>query len=252
MTQFPKFPRAILFLGAVGLIGFALLSGPRHGPNAARAQAKPGKKAGGKIDISPPPEDINDLSMEVAALRTLYLLKAESRQFIGIKKRAEASAQKPRKRTEAKVSENYRKVLIPNCAPPSLSRALEDRITELSDQLEELANDEGPELDDTVEVTARARKESPFMLRWFEADMVVKYLAAYGKDFPSPRNLLYETMRLDGKGKKPTPQQWKEIRPFVIREVSWMVGGLDLEKQKRSARKWPSFSTGPMRWTTCS
>ena len=67
--------------------------------------------------------------------------------------------------------------------------------------------------------------------------MVVQYLAAYGKDFPSPRKLLYDTLRLEGKTKKPTPEQWKEIRSFVIKEVSWMIGGLDREEQQKIGKQ---------------
>jgi hypothetical protein len=222
MQQSLNYPRTALVLGALGLIGLA---------QATRAQTKEGAPAPAKIAISPAPTDVNDLSMEVAALRTLYLLRAGPRQLRGVKKHGEESAPELRKRQEPKVSANYRKVLIELRA--AFIAGQEDRINELSEQLEELTTDEQPDLDDDIEITDQARKTSPFTLRWFDAEMVVHYLAAYGKDFPSPRQLLYDALRLDGKGKKLEPEQWKTLRAFVIREVSWQVGGFDRSKQKK-------------------
>jgi hypothetical protein len=200
----------------------------------AVAQEKGDAKSPAKGEISAPPADINDLSMEVAALRTLYLLKAGPDQTIdrpsqygGVKFHGKDCAQKPRQREKADVSANYRKVLTDLRAAFIAGNA--DRINELSDQLEELAKEEQPDLDDTVELTDQARKNAPPLLKdYFAANQVASYVAAYGKDFPDSYGLMYKTIR----GKKPTPEQWKEVRAFVIREVSWQIGGLDLERQK--------------------
>jgi hypothetical protein len=59
------------------------------------------------------------------------------------------------------------------------------------------------------------------------------YIAAYGKDFPDPYHLMWNTMRPDGNRKKLTPEQWKETRAFIIKEVSWQVAGFDLNKQEK-------------------
>jgi hypothetical protein len=223
-----KSTRAAVFLGTLGLTGLAVVC-QLGDPGTAHAQTKDTKTAPAKVEF-PPAEDVNELSMEVAALRALYLLKAGPLQLKEGKRRAEVCAEKPRQRQPAKVSPNYRKVLTELRA--AFVTGKENRIEELSEQLEDLTNEESPYLDDEVEITQEARQRARTWLVYFEADAIVKYLAAYGKDFPSPRDLLVKTLRLDGKSKTPTPEEWKETRAFVIREVSWMVAGLDLEKAK--------------------
>ena len=112
--------------------------------------------------------------MEVAALRTLYLFKAGPDQaverfqasgddpdlmYTAIMKRGKIDAQKPRSREEASVSKNYRKVLTELRA--AFIAGQEERINELSEQLDELVREEQPDLDDAVEITDQARKEAP-------------------------------------------------------------------------------------------
>jgi hypothetical protein len=118
------------------------------------------------------------------------------------------------------------------------------RINDLSEQLEDLNREDQPELDDAVGISDQARTNTPGMLHdrtgrgavavhgGFDANRMARYIAAYGKDFPDPWLLMYKTMRLDGKTKKQSPEEWKETREFVIKEVSWQVAGLDLEKQQ--------------------
>ena len=67
-------------LGAIGLAGLGVISGSLVEDTAPRASANQDKKPRPKVDVSPPPDDVNDLSMEVAALRTMYLLKASPDQ----------------------------------------------------------------------------------------------------------------------------------------------------------------------------
>jgi hypothetical protein len=233
-----EFRQTMLWIGAAGLIGFGLVAVLGNGPSAVLAQTKEEAKKPASIPISPPPADFNDLSMEVAALRTLYLLKAAPDQtgdrpanFGSIKANAKDCAQARRQRQEADVSKNYRKVLTELRAAFIANQ--EDRINELSDQLEELTKEEQPTLDDAVEITDQARKNAPQCLRAFDANRVAGYIAAYGKDFPDPYFLMYKAARADRKGKKQSPEQWKETRAFVIKEVSWQVGGLDVKKQEK-------------------
>jgi hypothetical protein len=228
--------RRSLLLGGLGLIGLGLL------PDAAgTAAADP--KASSKVQVSPPPTDVNDLSMEVNALRTLYLLKAGpdqqgERSEIGgydagqypPSLMCKECAQSPRKREPADASKNYVKVLTELRA--AFIAGQEDRINELSEELDELARTEEPDIDDTIEVTESARKNAIVRLQAFPPTKLAAYLGAYGKEFPDPWLLMFQTMRLNGKGTKPSPEQWKETCDFVVKEVSWQVGGVDLGKQK--------------------
>jgi hypothetical protein len=238
MQRIPEFRRPVLWLGVAGLLAFGLISVPWNSPFVVGAPTKEEAAKPSAITISPPPADINDLSMEVAALRTLYLLKASPDQTGGrpanlgsIKAHSKDCAQAPRQRQVAEVSKNYRKVLTDLRA--AFIAGQDERINELSDQLEELTKEEQPDLDDAIEITDLARKNGPLCLRSFDAGRIAEYIAAYGKDFPDPFFLMFKTARADGKGKKEPPELWKETRAFVIKEVSWQVAGLDLKKQEK-------------------
>jgi hypothetical protein len=197
---------------------------------------EPAKAAAGPIEIIPAPADANDLSMEVAALRTLYLLKAgrdqsgERPAFVGVKRYAKDSAE-TRKRRPGEISKNYQKVLVDLRAAFIANQ--EDRINELSDQLDELAKDEDPDLDDAIELTDGSRKRCQYLLRYyFEATRIAGYVASYGKDFPDPYMLIVKTLK---RREKPTPEEWKLTRDFVIKEVSWQIGGLEVAQQQKTS-----------------
>jgi hypothetical protein len=148
----------------------------------------------------------------------------------GIKKFPRKCAQKPRKRQEADVSAEYHQVLIDLRA--AYIAMQEDRILELSEQLDELAEDEEPDLDDAVEITEAARKDGHWMTHHFSANDTLAYLTAYGKDFPAPWTLVYRNA-INRKGPRPTPEEWQEIRAFLIEEMSLAVAGLDVKKQEK-------------------
>jgi hypothetical protein len=229
-------------LGVLGFAGVGLASGFGLETTPPRARAGEEHKQRPKFDVSPPPDDVNDLSMEVAALRTMYLLKASPDQALElpdrnqfnaisyIAKSPKPTAVPPRERKEAKVSKNYRKVLTDLRAAFIANH--EARIRELSDQLEELTNDEQPELDDAIEVTELARNNTHRLLLYFDANRTVPYLAAYGKEFPDPFMLILSSIGAAAKSKKPSDEDWPELRDFLIKEVSWQVGGLNLKKQQ--------------------
>jgi hypothetical protein len=212
----------VLSLGAVIVLGLALVTGPGSMIGPAPAQDKV---------ISAPPGDVNALSMEVAVLRTLFLLKANPGHLERIRTQFKDGVMKPRKREAADVTPEYKKTLIDLRA--ALIVGDEDKINELSDRLEELAKDDEPDIDDAVDISDESRKLAPKLLPSFDANLVVGYLASYGKDFPVPFRMMFRTMRLDGKGKKPSPEQWKEIRTAVANDVAWSVAGLDLKEQAK-------------------
>jgi hypothetical protein len=205
-------------LGRLGLVGLGLASGTNL---TAEAQTKADTKPSAKVPVSPAPADLNDLNLEVQALRTLYLAKCSWECLNGIHMwYRDGSAPQPRKRQAAKVSVNYRKVLTDLRA--AFITENDARIAVLSEQLEELTADEQPEFDDAIDITDYARKNNWRFVNYLCAPpKIVAYLNSYGKDFPSPWDLLYKTMRLDGKGTKLPADEWKETRAFVIKEVSW-------------------------------
>jgi hypothetical protein len=197
------------------------------------------KKNPVKFDVEPPPADVNDLSMEVAALRTLYLMSAWPDHggrdaWMGIQDRVkEISCADPRTpRKKAVASAKYIKVLTDLRAAYILGQ--DDRIIDLTEELDDLADEESVELDDTIEDTHGSRKMALRAVGYFSPEQVVNYFNAYGRDFPDPK-LIVESYfaRKDSKGEKPTP----ETRAFVIKEVTWLFGGIDQTKQKPIADK---------------
>jgi len=231
MRKFPKNYRAVVVFAVMSLLAIGLISGFGGVPESATAQTKNEAKAAASIAVVPPPADVNDLSMEVAALRTLYLLKAgpenanENNTYEVLKIEAKGCAQAPKQRRAAEVGPKYKKVLIELRAAFIANQV--DRINELSEQLEELNDDEQPDLDDAVEITDLARKQGPRVLRgYFDARRIAGYITAYGKDFPDPHYLMITTVKGLRKGEKPTPEEWKQTSDFVINEVALAFGGI--------------------------
>jgi hypothetical protein len=242
--------RAILPWSAMGLLVYAFSSGFGGLLESAAAQtkepiaakAKDDGKAAPKIAILPPPEDVNDLSMEVAALRTLYLLKAGSDQnpehnaYDGIKLYIkECAPNPPKKRRAVEVNKNYQKLLIELRAAFIVNN--EDRISELSDQLDELTTNDPQDLDDAIEITEKSRVHGPNVLKgYFEPNCIASYVAAYGKDFPDPRYLMLKNTR-DTAGKWPAKPVWDVTRQFIMDEVSWAYAGVNVKQQQVIADK---------------
>jgi hypothetical protein len=254
MRQVLKYHRAILMCTAVGLLIYAASSGfggffatataqtKESTPAKAKDEAKAAPQAAAALKLIPPPADVNELSMEVAALRTLYLLKAgpdqneEYNSYDGIKNflKDKEIPQPPRDRL-AKVSKNYLKVLT------DLREAFitnnEDRISELSDQIEELTSSESPELDDAIDLTPKSRGAAIGFLRgYMDARRIATYISAYGKEFPDPKGLILKNTR-DTLGVWPPKAVWKDTRDFVAKEVGFAYAGLNEKLQEEIAVK---------------
>src|SRR5262249_52715899 len=95
-------PRLVLALGALIVLAVALVADSGSLAGAARADDKV---------IAAPPADVNALSMEVAVLRTLFLLKAAPHHLEKIRTQFKDGVMKPRKREAADASPEYKKAL---------------------------------------------------------------------------------------------------------------------------------------------
>jgi hypothetical protein len=174
--------------------------------------------------------NVNDLSMEVAALQALHYFRITPEQMKALRKiAAETSDQDQAARTAPKASEAYRKAL------QSLRDALikgedEERIIELEDELQELRDKEEPRLDDAIEVTDVARQKAPEVLRMLFARQVTAYLHTLGEDTPDPLETLLDALD-QVRGLK--PEEWKTLREDVQDQVGRLAGGLDEDKATR-------------------
>ena len=233
-----------------GLLLLGSLAGFGAGPDSVRAQPGAKNKAFENAlredpifkstGILVPPQDANDLSMEVNALRTLYLFRGNEADLVDgtqhpdgsrlnlIRAKAENCKQKL-EREPAVVSDAYRELLVDLRA--ALIAVDAGRIEDLDAKLQDLQAKEEPDLNDQIEITDISRKATVALVKnEFTAEQVAAYIASYGRELPNPRTLLLAAMRIKlGKvadTPKPTPEEWKKIREFAIRECSWQLGGL--------------------------
>jgi hypothetical protein len=244
MSKQIKVHTMILWLCCFGMLGLGIglgMSGPTRAvapreetedgqpPVKAAAAEKPAPAA---MDVGPPPSKTNDLSMEVAALRTLYLLNAwqdhnngswkyhSNAPWYYILDLARKNPPEPgRERKPATVSDKYKRVLTE--LRVAYIAGQDDRIVDLTDQLDELAEDEDGELDDVIEITANGRKNSLLRTSGLTTECIVNYLNAYGKEFPSPVNMIGRVMIDRKAGDKISV----EDRKSVAKQVGFALWG---------------------------
>jgi hypothetical protein len=168
----------------------------------------------------PAKDDLNALSLEVAALQLVHQLGLTADQMEAIAKLAKDAVPKELTRKPAKVSDKYRKTL--QQYHDALVKGDEDRIDELGEDLEDLRDSEDPDLDDQVEVTDEARKLAPQALKLLGARQTATFLALYGDDLPDPVEDLLAAL---DKSHDPAEKDWKQLRDDTAAEVGWLVAG---------------------------
>jgi hypothetical protein len=176
-------------------------------------------------------EDTAQLSLQVAALQVLYQFDASPAQMEALAKLAKDTA-KARAR-KPKASEKVRKALTD--LRDALLEGDDDKISERTDQVDDLRFAENPDLDDAVDTTAEARKAAPEALRLFSARQVHAYLGNYDEDdLPDPFERMTEAMKT---GRSLTAADWKTLCKEAAEEVGWQVAGLDDTAAKKVADK---------------
>ncbi len=257
MNKQLRFFRSILWLGSFGMLGLGIGLGMSVQSRAVDPQASAGvgqqtvknpPAKGAAMDIPPPPTDLNELSMEVAALRTLYLLNAwpdhnngswkyhTNPPFVWIQTHAGKHPPEPstKKRNPAVVSEAYKKALIELRA--AYITGQDDRIIDLTDQLEELAEDDDNfALDDTVEITRHGQYNAYEVSGKVTPECIVNYLNSYGREFPSPNNMIGKAM-IEREGDKISEETIKSVSKDVAEALAGFPKPV-LEKEKKDTGK---------------
>jgi hypothetical protein len=179
--------------------------------------------AGADEPKKPAEPSLNDLSLEVAALQTMYSFKLKPEQLNRLKELAGTTAAKPRERKAAKASDEFRKAL--EALREALAQDLDDaQVDPLQEQLDGLRDAEMPELDDGVEITAAARRQVPALFKQLTARQVAHYLGDNADEMPVPQEKLVEAL---DKVRTLNNQKWKELRDDLADEIGWLVAGLD-------------------------
>jgi hypothetical protein len=173
-------------------------------------------------------EDLNALSLEVAALQRLHQLDVTSAQTEALARLAKRTAPKETERKPPNVSAKYRRTLL-QCRE-ALILGEDQRADDLGEELEELRDSDKPDLDDAVETTDEARRLAPRALKLLGTRQTANYLALYGDDLPDPLDDLLSAL---DKAHETDDKAWKDLRDDTVEEVGWLLGGLHAERVRK-------------------
>jgi hypothetical protein len=210
---------ALIGLLAPATAGFLL--GPAMTP-AAAAQGKP-KKPEKPSGVAP--DDVNELSIEVAALQTIRDLELTEPQREALAKMAAAIVKTPRTRQPAKASANLKKTMRE--LRDALVNNDEKRVEELSEKLDSLQEREKPEIDDEVHLETAARAKLPEFIRLLGARQLAQYVGHLSGDFEEPVEFLLAAI---GKAAGLKDEDYLDLRMEVSEELAWQLSGVDPAK----------------------
>jgi hypothetical protein len=215
-----------------------------------RANAAPKPKPKPKPEQVAVPADLNDLSLRVTAIETLYEFDFTTEQLNVLRTLASDTAQKDA-RTLAKG--NAKLVQGLKDLHAALMKGDDDKIGELKDQLDELKDDDEVDLDDDVDPTDAARAKTPEFLRHVKVSQIAAYLAVHADELSDPAEQMMDSLA-DQRSDSDDPEgdaqdsaddiahlvvgldvaKGKEISDQV---VAWFKAGRELKDEEFTARK---------------
>ncbi|MDB5323536.1 MAG: hypothetical protein JWN40_5167 [Phycisphaerales bacterium] len=197
------------------------------------------------------PADLNDLSMRITALETLYEFDFTAEQLNALRTLASDTAQKDARtvaKGNAKLLQGFKDLHA------ALLKGDDDKIGELKDQLDELKDDDEVDLDDDVDPTDAARAKTPEFLKKVKASQIAAYLAVHAEELSDPAEQMIDSLNEQRSGDSDDPEgdaqdaaddiahlvvgldaaKGKEISDQV---VAWFKGNRDLKEDEFAARK---------------
>jgi hypothetical protein len=167
------------------------------------------------------PANLNNLSLEVTALQTLYQLRVTPKQMETLRKLAKETTPKTFTPKEVKGSAKLHKTLA--ALRVALLKEDEDQIGSLGDKLADLTSEESFEPDE-VEITEAAQRRAPEVLRMLSARQVANYVGSDPDQFPDPLELITDALE---KARNLPVQEWRDLRDDVSERVGLLLAGLD-------------------------
>jgi hypothetical protein len=172
-----------------------------------------------------PPGDLNDLSMEVNALQTLFHLELTPAQMERLAGLARNTADRHERQPARTVSAALKKTL------GEMHEALVQRdgkkVPALAEKLEGLFTRSSPELDDHIVITEAARKKAPQVVKMLNPRQAAAFLTHYASDWHGPLTRLIDGVE---NTRKLSPDEWKMARSDIADDVVWLVVGADLDR----------------------
>jgi len=187
-----------------------------------------GKPATEHQERKPAPRDLNLVSMEVKACRTLRGLKATPLQLTTIARLAKNTVGRPNKREPAKAANSYIETLT------GLREALiandEGKIESLKEKLDDLEAKDAPDLDDDIEITDAAEIEAARLLDIFGPRQIVAYADMLGDDLPDPVQSIVDGL---DEGRQLKGEEWQAARDELADRIAWVVCGMNGENTSK-------------------
>jgi hypothetical protein len=185
------------------------------------------------IAVAAPPApkaNLNELSLEIAALQTLHELELSKVQLSALAKLAKESAPEGEQRQPAKASPECAKAIGDLHA--ALGRGDDNRIAECQEKLDAIMEKEEPELDNGVTVTEGARGNAADALKILNVRQVGVFLGTLELTDPAE----YLTSALETVRKQKAGKEADQEIATIAEEVAWLVNGDDDSAQKPKTR----------------
>jgi hypothetical protein len=144
------------------------------------------------ISGPPLPGDLNDASLRLRALDTMYELDLSVDQLKALRQAATGAAS-TQHRSAAKGSAKLVSVMR-DFQAALLAGKDANQIDKLRTQMSDLTDDESVQIDDDVQITAAARSKAPEVLRQFTASQLAAWLASHADEVGDPVEMMMSTV----------------------------------------------------------
>jgi hypothetical protein len=214
-------------LAALLLIGAPAFMLPQV--QAAPAKGKPKPPPPAPVPAVAAPADLNDLSLRVVAMETIYELDLSPAQLSALRVAGGACVEK-RGRAPAKGTPKLTAALKNLYA--ALATDEHDKIADLREQVADLADEDGVDLDDVVTATDAARTRAPEILKLLKAGQIAAYLADHADEIADPAEVLMDAL---SEIREPDTDDPDGTIQETAEEVGRLVAGADAAKAKQVA-----------------
>lgn len=218
--------RGFLKTAAIGSLALLARSSPAMGaakPKPAPAPAKP------PAGVAAAPADVNDLSLRLAAMGTIYDLDLSESQLAAVKTLSGGAAD-PKHRDAGKSTDKLTAAMKDLYA--ALTSQDHEKVASLRAQVDELMDDDVVDLDDDVTTTEIARSKAAGASKLLKASQIAAYLADHADEVADPVEQLMSTLL---EATDPDAEDPDTEIADTTEAVSRLVAGMDSARAKQVA-----------------
>jgi hypothetical protein len=202
---------------------------PAGAPLRLVAAPRSGSRPAGALPAARLPAPLSNLVLEVAALETLDKLDLSTAQLKSLQQLARGAAGRE-DRAAGQGPDALRVALL--TMREALLRGLDEQVEGLQDRVADMLDAAGVEVDDSIELTATARKQSPAALKLLKAGQVAAYISEYADDVADPLEELLDAMT---ESRAADQADFDVLRDQVADDVALATAGLDIEKDRQTS-----------------